>query len=211
VFIELSRYLQYYGYHTSGSALKALFYVEKERYLNTRGEYYPEFDIEAVFRAVLRREGLNNPFLVESCCKLFRMLSRERFRLYPDSLPALKEIKSHSLPMAMLSNAQNVFFLAEIDMLGLRQFFSYYIVSSTWGFRKPDPRLFSVACTLFKVQPEEAVYIGDDAEVDVRGAQSIGMQTALIDRRQDQKDRGPKPDYYTVNLRNIWEWLGESS
>jgi putative hydrolase of the HAD superfamily len=138
------------------------------------------------------------------------MLSRERFRLYPDSLEALKEIKSHSLPMAMLSNAQNVFFLAEIDMLGLRQFFSYYIVSSTWGFRKPDPRLFSVACTLFKVQPEEAIYIGDDAEVDVRGAQSIGMQTALIDRRQDQKDRGPKPDYYTVNLRNIWEWLGES-
>ena len=207
VFSQLSNYLHYYGSHTNTGVLKAVFYAEKERYLNTRGELFPEFDLEAVFRNILRREGLNNPFLVESCCKIFRMASRERFKLFSDTIPALKAIKSHGVPLAMLSNAQNVFFYAEIDILGLRQYFNYYIVSSYWGFRKPDPRLFSIACTLCNVDPLEAIYIGDDADVDVKGAQSIGMQTALIDRRQDQKDEPYKADYYAVNLHKIEKWI----
>ena len=139
IFSHLSLYLRYYGANTHASALKSLFYSKKADYLSTRGEHYPEFDMEAVWQTILQMEGLNSPFLVESCCKIFRLVSRDRFQLFPDSLPALKELKNRGFPLLMLSNAQKVFFYDEVEMLGLRPFFNYFIVSSYWGFRKPDP------------------------------------------------------------------------
>jgi putative hydrolase of the HAD superfamily len=210
IFDRLAIYLQYYGANINAPTLKSLFYAEKEHYMDTHKERYPEFDMTAVFKSILQREKLNNPFLVESCCKLFRLISREKFQLFPDSLAALKELKSRSFPMAMLSNAQDVFFYAEIEMLGLNQFFRYFIVSSSWGFRKPDPRLFSLACSLCNVLPAEAVYVGDDIKVDVKGAKTIGMKTVLIDRAQKQNNRELKPDYYTTNLEKAAEWIIES-
>ena len=93
VFRYLALYLQYYGINISGEDLKSALGLEKKRYLETTKERYPEVDIETVFREILRKHGLDNPFLAESCCKLFRLLSRERFRLFPDSLPVLQEMK----------------------------------------------------------------------------------------------------------------------
>jgi putative hydrolase of the HAD superfamily len=211
VFAQVSLYLRYYGSSTSGSALKSIYQAEKEQYLNTRGEHFPEFDMAAVFKTILHREGLNNPFLVESCCKIFRMVSRERFRLFPDSLHALREIKRSHLPMAMLSNAQDVFFHDEVRMLGLRQFFNYFVVSSYWGFKKPDPRLFSLASSLCNVSPAEAVYIGDDTITDVKGAHDAGLRAILIDRNEKQKDREPKPELYVADLGTAVKWILENS
>lgn len=108
IFSSLSLYLRYYGANINSDTLKALFYAEKDRYLKTHDEIYAEFDMEAVFKTILGAVGLNSPFLSESCCKLFRLVSRDRFQLFPDSLPALKGLKSRGLPMAMLSNAQDV-------------------------------------------------------------------------------------------------------
>ncbi len=207
IFEHLALYLRYYGANTNPAALRSQYQVEKERYLDTRGERYPEFDLAEVFKTILRKEGLNDPSLVESCCKLFRLESRERFQLFPDALPALNELKRHNYPLAMLSNAQDIFFHAEIDMLGLQAYFGHFIVSSYWGFRKPDSRLFSVACALCNVNPSEAVYIGDDMKVDVKGAQSIGMKAVLIDREQKQKSREILPDYIATSLDKAVEWI----
>ena len=207
IFSHLSLYLRYYGINIDPASLKTLFYSEKEQYMNTNQERYPEFDISAVFTSILQMRGQNNPFLVESCCKLFRLVSRDRLQLFSDSLPVLKELRKRGYPMAMASNAQDVFFYAETEMLGIRQFFSYFVVSSHWGFRKPDPRIFSLACSLLNTPPEEAVYIGDDTAVDVKGARQIGMKTVLIDREKRQKDREPRPDLYISSLNAFPEWL----
>lgn len=207
VYATLSSYLRYYGSNTSAASLKSVFYAEKEHYMNTHGENYPEFDMLAVFGSILRMQGIHNPFLVESCCKLFRLISREKFQLFPDTLPTLKKLKALGYPMVMASNAQGAFFHEEIEMLGLKQFFNYFVVSSQWGFRKPDPRIFSLACSLVNVLPQEAVYIGDDSGVDVRGAQKIGLRTVLIDREKRQRDPDPRPDLYTTSLKEVPVWI----
>jgi putative hydrolase of the HAD superfamily len=179
--------------------------------LKTRGERWPEFDMEVVWSTVLQMLGLNSPFLVESCCKLFRLVSRERFQLFSDTLPSLRALKNRGAPLVMLSNAQGVFFFEEVEMLGLKPFFSYFLVSSNWGFRKPDPRLFALACTLCGFPPAEVVYVGDDTDADVKGAESIGMRTVLVDRSQRQKDREPRPDFYTTGLTQAVEWIQSNS
>jgi putative hydrolase of the HAD superfamily len=207
IFRYLSLYLQYYGANISGANLKVAIAREKERYLQTKTERYPEVDLEVVFKRILEKEGLDNPFLAESCCKLFRILSRERFQLFPDTLPVLSEMKRSRYPLAIVSDAQKVFCLDEGRILGLNRFFDHTVLSTQFGFRKPDPRLFAIACALLNVPPAEAVYIGNDPETDVTGAKQIGMQVILLNRKSEGKSEQIKPDFCADSLREAWEWI----
>jgi len=105
IFDYLSLYLQYYGAKIDAAKLKSNLDLEKEQYLNSVNERYPEIDLEIIFSNILKKNGLNNSFLTESCCKLFRVLSRERFQLFPDSLPVLEEMKKGGYPIAIVSDA----------------------------------------------------------------------------------------------------------
>lgn len=211
IFHYLSLYLQYYGAKVDAAKLKSALDLERDRFMQSKAEQYPEIDLEVVFNNILREEGLGNPFLAESCCKLFRVLSRERFQLFPDSLPVLEEMKKSGYPLEVVSDAQKVFWLNEGEILGIRQFFKFILLSTHFGFRKPDPRLFRIACAMLNTPPEEAVYIGNDLETDVKGAKQIGMQAILLDRKTEQRNPKPRPDFYAKNLWEAWEWIKSSS
>jgi FMN phosphatase YigB (HAD superfamily) len=51
------------------------------------------------------------------------------------------------------------------------------------------------------------VYLGDDTDVDIKGAFSIGMQAILLDRNQKQSGREPRPNYYATDLYKAVEWI----
>jgi putative hydrolase of the HAD superfamily len=205
----ISLYLQYYGARIDATRLKSALSLETERYLQSREERYAEVDLEIVFQDILKKEGLENCFLAESCCKLLRVLSRERFELFPDSIPVLKEMKRSGYPLGVVSDAQKVFCWEEGEILGLNRFFDCIVLSTQFGFRKPDPRLFTIACALVDIPPADAVYIGNDPETDVKGAKQIGMRAILLDRNLS-RNREPKPDFYAANLWEAWEWIRNS-
>jgi len=207
IFHYLSLYLQYYGAKIDAEKLRLALDFEKRQYFQMAKERYPEVDLEIIFRNILKKEGLGDFFLAASCCKLFRVLSRERFQLFSDSLPVLEEMKNSGCPIAVVSDAQKVFCLEEGEILGLTPFLSRIIMSTHLGFRKPDPRIFTIICTLLDVAPQEAVYIGNDLETDVKGAQAIGMQAILLDRDGKDRNQEPKPDFYATNLWEAWGWI----
>lgn len=211
VFHYLSLYLQYYGVKTDAEELRITLDLEKKQYFQSATEAYPEIDLEMVFTNILRKEGLNNPFLAESCCRLLRTLSREQFQLFTDSLPVLEQMKKGGYPLAVVSDAQKVFCMQEGEILGITPFFSHTIMSTHLGFRKPDPRIFTIACTLLAIPPAEVVYIGNDLETDVKGAQRIGMKAVLLDRDKKVRNPEPKPDFYANDLWQAWEWIKGNS
>ena len=47
---------------------------------------------------------------------------------------------------------------------------------------KPHPPIFLEALRRAEVGPQEALYVGDQYETDVKGARSVGIQPVLIDR-----------------------------
>ncbi|MFB0520171.1 MAG: HAD family hydrolase [Desulfatiglandales bacterium] len=207
VFHYLSLYLQYYGAKIDAEKLRLALDFEKRQYFQMAKERYPEIDLEVIFSNILKKEGLGDSFLAASCCKLFRVLSRERFQLFPDSLPVLEEMKKSGYPIAVVSDAQKVFCLEEGKILGLAPFFSRVIMSSHLGFRKPDSRIFMIACTLLDTAPTKTAYVGNDPETDVKGAQAIGMQAILLDRDGKNMGQEPKPDFYATNLWEAWNWI----
>lgn len=57
--------------------------------------------------------------------------------------------------------------------------FEYVVESSRLGMRKPDPRIYTHACELVGVQPEEVVYL-DDLGINLKPARALGMATVKV-------------------------------
>ena len=70
----------------------------------------------------------------------------------------------------------------KLEKSGLSGYFDedLVIVSGDYDFKKPDPRLFQIACDKAGVKPEEAVFVGDIFARDILGAYRAGMKPIWI-------------------------------
>jgi putative hydrolase of the HAD superfamily len=57
--------------------------------------------------------------------------------------------------------------------------FGTVIESSKVGVRKPDPRIYELACALLDIQPSQAVFL-DDLGVNLKPARAMGMTTIKV-------------------------------
>ena len=76
-----------------------------------------------------------------------------------------------------------------IDELGLRPFFKGVLISGDIGYRKPHPLVFRRLIDLLEAKEHQILYVGDDPEPDILGAQQAGLQPVWTTCVQDQKSR----------------------
>ena len=101
--------------------------------------------------------------------------------LFDDVLPALKEVKDRGLSLGLISNVdQDITSL--LDNLGLTPWLQVVVTSLNTGFNKPSPEIFREAASRAGIQPYEAIYVGDQYQIDVVGANQAGMKGILLDR-----------------------------
>jgi len=74
-----------------------------------------------------------------------------------------------------------------IDKLGMAPFFDAVLVSGQLGYRKPHPRVFLALLDQLGSPKEQTVFVGDNLEVDVHGAQQVGIQPIWMTYVQGQK------------------------
>ena len=96
----------------------------------------------------------------------------------------------------------------------IRYFFDAIVISSDFGFRKPDPRLFHIALAILNTPASEAVYIGNSYETDILGAKAADVALAgLIRQTENQKKasgKDIKPDFIADDLRGAFKEISES-
>jgi putative hydrolase of the HAD superfamily len=118
----------------------------------------------------------------------FRRLSElflltSNWHVFPDVLPTLEALRSRGLVVGAVSNW--VWQLPELlHSLELVSHFDFIAASSRVGFEKPHPEIFRWALEQAKVDPAEAIHVGDHLDADVAGARGVGIQPVLIDRRE---------------------------
>ena len=112
--------------------------------------------------------------------RTFRVLSRKRLELYPHTKEVLEDMKAAGCRIYLLSNAQAEFTNPEIDLVGLRELFHAIYLSSDAGIRKPQPEFLLEVIKEHQLNPEKTVMVGNDFTTDVAVAQSIGMESILI-------------------------------
>ena len=57
--------------------------------------------------------------------------------------------------------------------------FDHVIESSKAGIRKPDPRIYEMACEALGVDPGKSVYL-DDLGINLKPAKALGMTTIKV-------------------------------
>ena len=60
-----------------------------------------------------------------------------------------------------------------------RSLFDVVLESSKLGLRKPDPRIYELACEELDVEPAEAVFL-DDIGANLKPARAMGMTTIKV-------------------------------
>jgi putative hydrolase of the HAD superfamily len=94
----------------------------------------------------------------------------------PAMLEAIRRIRAHGLQAAALTNN---WLHEDGDSEALRVHFDVFVESAVEGLRKPDPRIFDLACTRLGVTAAEAVFL-DDIGTNLKAARSLGMTTIKV-------------------------------
>lgn len=108
--------------------------------------------------------------------------------LFDDVPAALDDLKKRGLKLGLISNIEKDM-TATLDKLSLSSRLDIVVTSQDAGFTKPQPEIFRHALGMAKVRPAEAVYVGDQYQVDIIGAKQAGMKGILLDRDGYYKEK----------------------
>jgi putative hydrolase of the HAD superfamily len=102
--------------------------------------------------------------------------------LFDDVAPALNDLKSRGLILGLISNVERDL-TATIDELGLPSWLDIVVTSLDAGSNKPQPGIFQEAMRRAGVEASQAIYVGDQYQIDCVGADRAGMKGILLDRK----------------------------
>jgi putative hydrolase of the HAD superfamily len=119
----------------------------------------------------------------------------------PDALETLTWLKNDGYKIGLLSNCsiEIPILWPETPFAGL---FDSTIFSSRERLKKPDPRIYRLACDRLGVIPENCLYIADGENYELTAAGKMGLHPVLL--RNSSRDDGSEL------LREAREWRGDS-
>ncbi len=170
----------------------------------------PEFHLDL---GALRRAGLVAAFeqagedsdKVEQAMVEF-FAARNAVVPYDDVLPGLLRLKGR-VKIGSVSNGN-----ADLQAIGLAHHFAVSVAAHQLGHAKPDAAIFHAACDALGVVPQDAVYVGDDVLLDVRGAQQAGLRAVWLNRTGSMLhlEHGVEPDAICADFDELLDWLKRS-
>lgn len=206
----LSLWLSYHGIRIKPVELRRLYLDLCHEEMSRSGESYPDIDIGKVFSGILAHGGNSLPVAslpVAELALLFRIATTDRLSPFPGTIALLDALKG-KVKLGIASNAQRLFTIPELTRFEMVRYFDAIVFSSELGVCKPDKRMFSAALEALSVQPERAVFVGDNLEADIGGAQNAGMKTVWINRGRGTGDAGGiRPDYEVSDESSLAELL----
>jgi putative hydrolase of the HAD superfamily len=119
----------------------------------------------------------------------------------PDALETLALLKNDGYKIGLLSNCS-----IEIPILWpetvFADLFDSAIFSSRERLKKPDPRIYNLACERLGVAPGQCLYIADGENYELAAAAKVGIHPLLL--RNSSRDNGSEL------LREAREWHSDS-
>lgn len=212
IFRTIGHFLTYQGISIRRHQIRDEYFDRLKRQKRESLQQYPEFDAVAIWRSIIEDFGSDYTLALPperraqlplTLAEIYRGVSREKLKLYPHVRKTLNRLRQQ-FRLAIVTDAQSAYAYAELNQVGLAEYFDPIIVSGDHGFRKPDPRLFEYALTGMRVSADETVYVGNDMFRDIYGARQVGMRTIMFDSDQGTKDyQDCAPDYRITDHREL--------
>jgi putative hydrolase of the HAD superfamily len=123
--------------------------------------------------------------LVGDVVALRRDSTRSLLAPRPGAVETLAELRARGYGLGLITVCSED--VPELwDETAFADLFDATVFSCSVGLRKPDPRIYRLACEQLGVQPEEAMFVGDGANDELAGAERVGMRAVLIHRAGEE-------------------------
>ena len=113
----------------------------------------------------------------------------------------LEKLNGIKFPWGVLTNGYK-YQHEKMKRSGVSNLAPFYIVSGDFGCHKPCKEVFIEASKKINLPCEEILFVGDTAETDIIGAQSVGMKTAWI-RMARSYPLENKPDFEIDHVKEL--------
>lgn len=114
------------------------------------------------------------------------------FSINQETINIINTIKMH-VKVAIITNGSTQRQKAKIINTQLNCYFEIIIISEEAGLSKPDKRIFELALKKLNVEPEDALFVGDDLEKDIGGCQNTGIKGIWFNPYLNKNDTEIKP------------------
>jgi len=131
------------------------------------------------FEVTLLDFGIDDPGLAKKIGIDYITISPQKTNLFPNSIETLEYLYAR-YPLHIITNGFEEVQFNKLRNSGLEKYFDKVITSEAAGCKKPDTCIFNFALEKTSAFPEESLMIGDDIEVDIIGAQNVGMDTVFF-------------------------------
>jgi len=108
----------------------------------------------------------------------------DKITIDPDFIPIAKELKE-IYSMAMLSNDVEEWSLYVQSKYKLNEIFDVIVISGTYGFSKPDKRIFNILLEKINTRPENCIFV-DDQLKNISAASELGFETIRFIRSTEK-------------------------
>ncbi len=162
------------------------------------------------FPTLLADHGIDDPAAADAATRWFVSNRFHGLQLFADAIETLNFVRSSRVDrrLGMVTNGPADVQSAKIDLLGLRPYFDFCLISGAFGSWKPDRAIFLEALSLGRAAPRKAVMIGDSAEHDIEGAEAAGIPTIWMNRHGlTWPEEIPSPTFVARNLGDVRQLL----
>jgi len=139
------------------------------------------------FRKTLENWKLADDKLVKYFSDGYVDLSPKQTELFPNTLETLHELKRSNYEMHIITNGFKEVQYIKLENCKLRPFFDIIVCSEEVGINKPNPKIFQFAMLKAGAVAENSFMIGDDYEVDILGAERVGMKAVHFNPQIEEK------------------------
>lgn len=164
-----------------------------------------EIRLENIFAALFEEKGVQQ--YAEQLAQvggLFRDWSTNRLGLFPGADALLRRLHEAGKGVFLLSNAQRIFTMQEMQRLGIADSFDGILLSSDAGVKKPSARFFSCLLEKYDIKKDTCVMVGNDCNADIGGAHAFGIPSIYIHTAQSTPLTHPLPED-CVRIKQIGE------
>ncbi|MBN2457727.1 TIGR02253 family HAD-type hydrolase [Candidatus Woesearchaeota archaeon] len=137
----------------------------------------------------------------------YRKVQQGFLEPYPNVILTLIRLREKGIKLAVVSDAPKLKAWMRLVELNLEDFFDNVVAFEDTGTHKPSPEPFEKALKLLKISADEALFVGDWPERDIKGAKELGIKTVYARYGRDKTTSGSriKADY---EINNIIELVG---
>ncbi|UCE35878.1 MAG: HAD family hydrolase [Thermoplasmata archaeon] len=132
--------------------------------------------------------------------KIRRNFTRRTLKPRQDAVKTMEQLKVKGYKIGLITDCSSEVPSYWKD-LPFAKLVDVPVFSCLTGLKKPDPRIYKLACNRLGVSPEKCFYVGDGSSYELSGASKVGMKPVLIHTPSEDEN-----DSYQVNPER---WYGD--